>query len=162
MRNALVPALVLATAALAAGPDAHAQQGRSGGAVAGQSAAPSGRADGEAPWYERFTFGSQSGSGPAARVPRAEPRASVRVAPQSRWSVSVGEDDQVAARLAPGAAARLPAASAGVSYDVSPRARVGAAVTLPVRPAGEADRDLRSNRRSQAEPGVKVESAFRF
>lgn len=157
MRHRVALALAVAAAALAAGT-AQAQQARGSLVGAGTQSE-----QGEAPWYERFTFGSQASTGPNARVPRAEPRASVRVAPQSRWSVTAGEDDQVAARLAPGSAVRLPGASAGVSYDVSPRARVGAAVTLPARPAATADERARSgNRREQAEPGVKIESAFRF
>jgi hypothetical protein len=112
----------------------------------------------EAPWYERFTFGSERGAGANAWLPRGEPRASLRVSPRSKWGVTFGLDSQAERPI--DRALRANPATAGAFYDVSPNLRVGGAVTLP-----ESTRDLaRTRKREDAarEPGVKVESAFRF
>lgn len=152
----VLPALLLGVACLAAAP-AHAQQVRQ---PQSQSSASQ---QSEAPWYERFTFGSETAGGANPRVPRAEQRARVPVGPQSRWGVSVGVDQPAVQSPMPGNRTQGPTASAGVTYNVTPRARVGAAVTVPTEPQSSADRDARSReQRRQAQPGVRVESAFQF
>ena len=150
----VLPALLLGVACLASVP-AHAQQLR-------QSQSSTTQQD-EAPWYERFTFGSETAGGANPRVPRAEQRARVPVAPQSRWGVSVGVDQPAVQSPLPGSRTQGPTASAGVTYNVTPRARVGAAVTVPTDPRQSDSRESRArDQRRPAEPGVRVESAFQF
>jgi hypothetical protein len=150
VKASAVSVLVLASVACAAG-SAQAQAARS--VPAPQPAS----LQAAAPWYERFTFGTESGSGANAWTPRAEQRSTLRVAPNSRWGLTFGMDPDAVRPTDP----RGQRTSAGVSYDISPRVRVGTEVTLPAR--GDQDADVRRRGQPRAEePGVRVRSAFRF
>jgi hypothetical protein len=109
----------------------------------------------EAPWYERFTFGSEFRNGSNAWVPRAEQRAAVKIAPKSRWGVTFGFQPESQNPFAP----RSGQASAGAVYQISPKVQVGGRVVIP---DGSLDRNRREAERKGLEPGVKVESAFKF
>jgi hypothetical protein len=114
----------------------------------------------EAPWYERFTFGSEFSAGANAWAPRGEPKASVQVSPRSRWGVTFGLGTQSQRPIDP-TLGRGNRTTAGAFYQISPKFRVGGAVVLPeetraVTPQG------RRTEEAKREPGVKVESAFRF
>ncbi len=111
----------------------------------------------QAPWYERFTFGSEVRDGANSWLPRGETRASAVVS--SRWGVTFGVNQEARAALAPRAGESSGRASAGAFYQVSPKFRVGGAVTLPDEQLGVSQR--RDERKSR-EPGVKIESAVRF
>lgn len=143
---------VLTAALLLSAAPAFAQAQR---ASAPQAAAPA-----QAPWYERFTFGSEFNAGANAWVPRGEPKASVKVSPRSNWGVTFGLDNSQQQRPLDRALARRSGATAGAFYDVAPNIRVGGAVVLPEQ-RRELSREPRRDDR-QREPGVKVESAFRF
>ena len=105
-----------------------------------------------APWYERFTFGSEIDSGVNAWTPRGEPKATIRVSPRSRWGVTFGMQEESQRPLD----RRNGQTSAGAFYDLTPKFRVGGQVVLPQDGATN-----RTDSRSRA-PSVKVESAFRF
>lgn len=113
----------------------------------------------QAPWYERFTFGSELREGANAWVPRADTRTDVRIDSRSRWGVTFGVNQEPRAALVPRPGQANTRASAGAFFQVSPKLRVGGAVTLP-------ESELSINRRredaKQREPGVKIESAVRF
>jgi hypothetical protein len=108
-----------------------------------------------APWYERFTFGSEFDSGVNAWSPRGESKATVKLSPKSKWGVSFGVQE----------ASPLPndfrkaEARAGAYYDISKNIRVGGQVVLP-----EDALKIGKNKNNEKErgPGIKVESAFRF
>lgn len=142
----LVLAILAAGVAFAA--PAHAQN-------AARAAVPADSGRATAPWYERFTFGTETGESVNAWTPRGEPRASLRVAPQSRWGVSFGIDGASSALND----RRTGRPAAGAFYDLSPQVRVGGQVVLPER-SRNAVEDRIDPRGSQ--PGVRVESAFRF
>jgi hypothetical protein len=113
----------------------------------------------QAPWYERFTFGSELRDGANAWVPRSELRTEAKVDSRSRWGVTFGVSEEPRPALAPRPGQNNARASAGAFFQVSPKLRVGGAVTLP-------DERLNATRRredtKQREPGVKIESAVRF
>ena len=112
----------------------------------------------QAPWYERFTFGSELREGANAWVPRGELKTSA-VVNSSRWGVTFGVNQEARAALAPRAGQSTTRASAGAFYQISPQFRVGGAVTIPDDELGVSQR---RDSRKQREPGVKVESAIRF
>jgi hypothetical protein len=112
----------------------------------------------QAPWYERFTFGSESREGANAWVPRGESPAVV-VDSRSRWGVTFGVSQEPRAALAPRAGQPAGQTSAGAFYQVSPKLRVGGAVTLRDEQLNAAQRRGQTRTR---EPGVKIESAVRF
>jgi hypothetical protein len=124
-----------------------------------QKAAPTAPQAAQAPWYERFTFGSEVRDGANAWVPRGESRAAV-VDSRSRWGVTFGVSQEPRASLAPRAGQSTARTSAGAFYQVSPKVRVGGAVTLPEEQLGVSAR--RDQQRRTREPGVKIESAVRF
>jgi hypothetical protein len=113
----------------------------------------------QAPWYERFTFGSELREGANAWVPRGESRTSAVVDSRNRWGVTFGVNQETRAPLAPRAGQGSTRASAGAFYQVSPQFRVGGAVTIPDDQLGVSQR---RDSRKPREPGVKVESAIRF
>ena len=113
----------------------------------------------QAPWYERFTFGSELRDGANAWVPRGEARTSAVVDSRSRWGVTFGVNQEARAALAPRAGQSTARASAGAFYQISPQFRVGGAVTIPDDQLGVSQR---REDKKQREPGVKVESAIRF
>jgi hypothetical protein len=113
----------------------------------------------QAPWYERFTFGSELRDGANAWVPRGESRTSAVVDSRSRWGVTFGVNQEARAALAPRAGQSTSRASAGAFYQVSPKFRVGGAVTIPDEQLSVSQR--RDDKKAR-EPGVKVESAIRF
>ena len=104
-----------------------------------------------APWYERFTFGSELDSGVNAWSPRGEPKATIRLNPRSRWGVTFGMQEQSQRPLD----RRNGGTSAGAFYDLTPKVRVGGQVTLP-------ENGLNNDELTTRSPSVKVESAFRF
>jgi hypothetical protein len=112
----------------------------------------------QAPWYERFTFGSELREGANAWVPRGESTAAI-VDSRNRWGVTFGVNQEPRAALAPRAGQSAGQASAGAFYQVSPKLRVGGAVTLRDEQLNAAQRRGQSRTR---EPGVKIESAVRF
>jgi hypothetical protein len=109
-----------------------------------------------APWYERFTFGSEQAR---TSVPRAAPRSDVRVSPQSRWGVSFGVQEEPTGPAMRSQQRERTRTSAGAFYEVSPRVRVGSQVVVPNQAEDEA---WRANAPRRRQPGLKVESAFRF
>jgi hypothetical protein len=113
----------------------------------------------QAPWYERFTFGSEVRDGANSWVPRGESHTAAVVDSRSRWGVTFGINQEARAALAPRAGQSNVRASAGAFYQVSPKFRVGGALTLPDEELGISQR--RDERKSR-EPGVKIESAVRF
>jgi hypothetical protein len=113
----------------------------------------------QAPWYERFTFGSELRDGANAWVPRGESRTSAIVDSRSRWGVTFGVNQDARAALAPRPGQSTARTSAGAFYQISPKFRVGGAVTVPDEQLGVSGR---TDVRKQREPGVKVESAIRF
>ncbi len=142
----------IAYVAIAACGPAFARETR----TAAQTAAPQAT---QAPWYERFTFGSELREGANAWIPRGEARTSAVVDSRSRWGVTFGVNQEARAALAPRTGQGTARASAGAFYQVSPKVRVGGAVTIPDDQLGVSqNRDSRKPR----EPGVKVESAIRF
>jgi len=111
------------------------------------SAAPS-----TAPWYERFTFGSEIDSGVNAWAPRGEPKATIRVSPRSRWGVTFGMQEESQRPLD----RRNGQTSAGAFYDLTPKVRVGGQVVVPQ------DGAVNGSENRGRGPSLKVESAFRF
>lgn len=105
-----------------------------------------------APWYERFTFGSEIDAGVNAWTPRGEPKATIRVSPRSRWGVTFGMQEESQRPLD----RRNGQTSAGAFYDLTPKFRLGGQVVLPQDGAANG-----ADSRGRA-PSVKVESAFRF
>jgi hypothetical protein len=131
---------MLATGAAAESPRAAASQAPQ------QSAAP---------WYERFTFGSETASSATRWVPRSDNLVSVPLSSRSRWGVTLGVTPQ---QRTPGAAGSdTSKVSAGAYYQLSPRVRVGGAVNLPSAPREQEKQDPTAEG-----PGVRFESAFRF
>lgn len=113
----------------------------------------------QAPWYERFTFGSEVRDGANSWVPRGEVKAAVKVDPRSRWGVTLGVQQDPVTPFTPRNGQASGRTSAGAFYQVSPKFRVGGEVVVPNEQLGVSQSRDRSQRR---EPGVKVESAFRF
>ncbi|MCU0881625.1 MAG: hypothetical protein MUF14_03035 [Hyphomonadaceae bacterium] len=109
-----------------------------------------------APWYERFTFGSEASQ---SAVPRAAPRSEVRVSPRSRWGVSFGVREEPSSTASRGRERARTDTSAGAFYELSPSVRVGGQVVVPNDAENAAWRNTEPRRR---QPGLKVESAFRF
>lgn len=145
MRPGVLAALVFATALVAGSGTAFAQ---ASGVVQRQDPAAT------APWYERFTFGSDPALSTRA-APGADLRPAVPITPRSRWGLTLGVPAQLDRPLAqPGRT------SAGAFYQVSPRLRVGGEVTVP-QERGFSDKS-RDPRAKDEGPGVKVEGAFRF
>lgn len=145
MRLKVLAGAVFAAALVAGGGPAFAQ---ASGVVQRQDPAAT------APWYERFTFGSDPALSTRA-APRADLRPAVPITPRSRWGLTLGVPAQ--AERAQGQAGR---ASAGAFYQLSPRLRVGGEVTVPQdRGFSEKSRDPRAKDEGA---GVKVEGAFRF
>ena len=143
---------LIAIVALAACGPAFARETRPAAtAVAPQTA--------QAPWYERFTFGSELREGANAWVPRGESRTAAIVDSRSRWGVTFGVSQEARPALAPRAGQSTARASAGAFYQVSPKFRVGGAVTIPDEQLSVSQR--RDDKKPR-EPGVKVESAIRF
>ena len=116
----------------------------------------------QAPWYERFTSGSETNSDANSWAPRGAPKANVRISPRSRWGVSFGLQEQ---SLRPNDR-RNGQVSAGAFYDVSPQIRLGTAVVLPDGAVSVNKNGLSASpqqlRNPRTAPSVKVESAFRF
>lgn len=114
------------------------------------------------PWYERFTAGSEVDTGVNSWLPRAEPKANVRISPRSRWGMSFGLQEQPQRPTDN----RNGQVSAGAFYDVSPKIRVGTAVVIPDGSVSVGKNGLRTSeqqlRNPRTAPSVKVESAFRF
>lgn len=145
VRRDILAAAMLGAALVAGAGSAHAQ---ASGVVQRQDPAAT------APWYERFTFGSDPALSNRA-APRADLRPAVPITPRSRWGLTLGVPAQSERPLAqPGRA------SAGAFYQVSPRLRVGGEVTVP-QERGFSDKS-RDPRAKDEGPGVKVEGAFRF
>lgn len=141
-----VRVLLLAMCGAAVATAALAQPRAAGEQATQQSAAP---------WYERFTFGSETASSATRWVPRSENLVSVPLSARSRWGVSLGVTPQQANRgLASPDNSKV---SAGAYYQLSPRVRVGGAVNLPSAPREQEKQDPTSEG-----PGVRFESAFRF
>jgi hypothetical protein len=142
----------LAVLALTSFTPAHAREARATTVTAAPQTA-------QAPWYERFTFGSELRDGANAWVPRSESRTEAKIDSRSRWGVTFGVNEEPRPALAPRPGQNNARASAGAFFQVSPKLRVGGAVTLP-------DERLNATRRrddtKQREPGVKIESAVRF
>lgn len=113
----------------------------------------------QAPWYERFTFGSEVRDGANAWVPRGELKAAVKVDPRSRWGMTFGVQQDPTTALTPRNGQNSGRTLAGAFYQVSPKFRVGGEVVVPNEQLGVSQSRERSQRR---EPGVKVESAFKF
>lgn len=113
----------------------------------------------QAPWYERFTFGSEVREGANSWVPRGESRTEAVVDSRNRWGVTFGVNQEPRAALAPRSGQSTTRASAGAFYQVSPKFRVGGAVTIPNEQLGISQR--RDDKKVR-EPGVKIESAVRF
>jgi hypothetical protein len=113
----------------------------------------------QAPWYERFTFGSEVRDGANSWLPRGEARTAAVIDSKSRWGVTFGVNQEARAALSPRAGQSNVRASAGAFYQVSPKFRVGGAVTLPDEQLGVSQR---GEERKAREPGVKIESAVRF
>lgn len=154
VKKFLVKAFVIAGVAFSAAGTAHAGP-RQNQPAAAQPAAQSSPSHVAAPWYERFTFGSEIDPGVNSWTPRGEPKASIRVSPRSRWGVTFGLQEQ---SQRPNDQ-RNGQASAGAFYDVSPKIRVGTQVVVPQGAYGASEQE-RNNPRSK--PSVKIESAFRF
>ena len=133
-------------------------QALAGEQKAAQPNAPVGQAA-QAPWYERFTFGSELRDGANAWVPRGELKAAVKVDPRSRWGVTFGVQQDLGSALLPRAGQNAGRTSAGAFYQISPKFRVGGEVVVPNEQLGVSQNRAQSQRR---EPGVKVESAFKF
>ena len=142
-----VQAIAIIAAALAA----------PGFAMAQSTSAAQSQSQPSAPWYERFTFGTQRGEGANAWVPRSEAKSTLRLSPQSNWGVTFGLDDQ--RRLPTTAGTDQRRASAGAFYELRPGFRVGGSVELPTN--SETRRQQRSEA-VQRTPSVKIESAFKF
>jgi hypothetical protein len=133
---------------MALAPHAYAQ-------TTASKAANSAQRQTTAPWYERFTFGSETAQGAPNWVPRSEPKVSLLLSPKSRWGLTVGPPAQTSRYLQ---SAPATSASAGAFYQVTPQLRVGGGVTLPTEqftPGGRTERQER-------EPGVKLESSLKF
>ena len=113
----------------------------------------------QAPWYERFTFGSELRDGANAWVPRGELKAAVKVDPRSRWGMTFGVQQDATTAFTPRNGQNSGRTLAGAFYQVSPKFRVGGEVVVPNEQLGVSQSRERSQRR---EPGVKVESAFKF
>lgn len=113
----------------------------------------------QAPWYERFTFGSEVRDGANAWVPRGELKAAVKVDPRSRWGMTFGVQQDATTAFTPRNGQNSGRTLAGAFYQVSPKFRVGGEVVVPNEQLGVSQSRERSQRR---EPGVKVESAFKF
>jgi hypothetical protein len=113
----------------------------------------------QAPWYERFTAGSELRDGANAWVPRGETKAVV-VDSRNRWGVTFGVNQEPRAALAPRTSQSTSRTSAGAFFQVSPKVRVGGAVTLPEEQLGVSPQ--RRDPSAKREPGVKIESAVRF
>lgn len=106
-----------------------------------------------APWYERFTFGSEFNSGVNAWTPRGESKANIKVSPKSRWGVSFGVQPSKQSPVDN----RNGQTSAGAFYDINKNLRVGGGVVIPDENINQDKKD--KNKRS---PSIKIESAFRF
>ncbi|GIU66373.1 NtrZ family periplasmic regulatory protein [Candidatus Phycosocius spiralis] len=113
----------------------------------------------QAPWYERFTFGSELRDGANAWVPRGELKAAVKVDPRSRWGVTFGMQQDLGSSFLSRSGQNAGRTSAGAFYQISPKFRVGGEVVVPNEQLGVSQNRPQSQRR---EPGVKVESAFKF
>ena len=113
----------------------------------------------QAPWYDRFTFGSELRDSTNAWVPRGEVKASVRIDPRSRWGVTFGAQQEARPALTPRTGQPASRTTAGAFFQINPKLRVGGEVVLPDENLGVSQRREDTKRR---EPGVKVESAFRF
>ena len=113
----------------------------------------------QAPWYERFTFGSEVRDGANAWVPRGELKAAVKVDPRSRWGMTFGVQQDPPTALTPRNGQNSGRTLASAFYQISPKFRVGGEVVVPNEQLGVSQNRDRSQRR---EPGVKVESAFKF
>jgi hypothetical protein len=157
--KALILASAMGVAALAVSTSAFAGDQRNNPSNAAANIAAANAGAPQAPWYERFTFGSEMRDGANAWVPRGEARTSAVVDSRNRWGVTFGVNQEARAALAPRAGQSTARASAGAFFQVSPKFRVGGAVSVPDEDLGlSANRDKKKAR----EPGVKVESAFRF
>jgi hypothetical protein len=158
VRLAKVISGAIVWAAVAVGGFAHAGEARNQANAAASLANATSQTP-QAPWYERFTFGSEMRDGANAWVPRGEARTSAIVDSRNRWGVTFGVNQEARAALAPRAGQSTTRASAGAFFQVSPKFRVGGAVSVPDEELGlSQNRDKKKAR----EPGVKVESAFRF
>lgn len=111
-----------------------------------------------APWYERFTFGTETSASTSISTPRAQPRSDLRVSPASRWGVSFGVQEDASQRVT-GTRQRSGQTAAGAFYEITPNVRVRGQVVVPSNAETEAWRRTEDTRRR---PGLKVESAFRF
>jgi hypothetical protein len=148
MKRFGVLALVGGVAALAVATPLCAQT------IAGKPAKPA--AQSAAPWYERFTFGSDDSTNNSTFIPRSEPKVSLLLSPRSRWGFTVATPIAPSPRY-PNVAASVPS-SAGAFYQLTPRLRVGGGVTLPTEQFTPGGRVTSSAR----EPGVKLESSLKF
>ncbi len=132
--------VIIASAVLMTAGDVCAQQ-----AVSDRSTAP---------WYERFTFGSEFKSNANAWTPRGETKATIKVSPKSKWGVTFGMEVQPTHPND----FNKGQTSAGAFYDFTKNFRIGGQVVVPEPQFNAAD----PNKKKKNSPGVKVESAFRF
>ncbi len=107
-----------------------------------------------APWYERFTFGSEFKSNANAWTPRGETKATIKVSPKSKWGVTFGMEVQPSNPTD----FNKGQTSAGAFYDFTKNFRIGGQVVVPEPQFMPND----PNKKKKNSPGVKVESAFRF
>lgn len=111
----------------------------------------------EAPWFQRFTFGSGYSNdlnGWSSGAVKGDSENMRVVTEGRRWgmSMSVRDKKDWAPLSQSGARDKV---SAGAFYDLTPRVRFGGEMTLETRSS-----TLR--RDGAMEPGVKLGSAFRF
>lgn len=142
MKNKFGKALGIALVAFFAATSAHAQ-----------SKQPN--VQSTAPWYERFTFGSEFDTGVNAWTPRGEAKAIIKVSPKSKWGVTFGLQEQPKRPDD----LRKGSASAGAFYEFTKNLRIGGQVILPEETINPIKKQKNEKDRG---PSVKVESSFRF
>ncbi|MET0545631.1 MAG: NtrZ family periplasmic regulatory protein [Caulobacterales bacterium] len=113
------------------------------------------KASEEAPWFQRFTFGSGYSNdlnGWSSGAVRNDSESMRVVTEGRRWGMSMAVRDKKDWAPLSQSGARDKVA-AGAFYNMTPRFRFGGEMTLETRSSG---------RDSTVEPGVKLGSAFRF
>lgn len=142
MKNKVVKIISIAALALCAASNAYADNKQT-------------NIRSTAPWYERFTFGSEFDTGINAWTPRGETKATIKVSPKSKWGVTFGLQEQPKRPDD----IRKGTASAGAFYDFTKNLRIGGQVVLPEETINPIKKQKNEKDRG---PSVKVESAFRF
>lgn len=160
-------AVKLRVAFFALGVAAVASQGLVVNAAAQETRADRTAAAAEVPWYERFTFSPGSPGNPgvvglsaadrAAGWTTANPRVP-SAGPNASWgmTLNVGEAERLEGALAPEPRNET---AVGAFFRFSPRLTVGGRVSIA---DPKSDRALSPTDREEVQPGVKLESAFRF